>query len=65
MLDARKIQAWIEEHADVISEFVPVELCPAHEGGGETCWGQDGHVWRNGHHQILTVCHPRAEVAFA
>ena len=66
-LDARKIQTWIQENADVLSEDIPVELCPSHEDGGETCWGQDGHVWKKGHFMnfmILTICHPRAEDVF-
>ncbi len=63
-LDAFKIADWVRENADTIAELIPVKLCADHEDGGETCWGQDGHLWKGGHHQILAICHPREAEVF-
>lgn len=64
MLNARKIQVWIENNAEHLSEIIPVKLCPSHEGGMETCWGQEGHIWVNGNHLIVTICHPKGSEVF-
>lgn len=49
---------WIRENAEALALALPVELCPDHEDGGEFSWGQNGHPWKSGHHQILAVCIP-------
>lgn len=52
------VAQWIRERAAELAPLIPVELCPSHEDGDETSWGQDGHPWASGPHQILTICIP-------
>lgn len=50
---------WVNIHFVEVAEMIPIHTCPSHEDGMETCWGQDGHLWKSGHHQIMTLCFPK------
>ena len=68
MLDSFKIAQWLvapdrQDELVRIAELIPIELCSSHDEGGETCWGQDGHIWE-GPSSGPMLCHPRAGEVF-
>lgn len=50
--------AWIQANLHALSVHLPTELCTVHEDGDDDRWGMDGHLWKDGHEQKLTLCLP-------
>lgn len=61
----QEIQKAVEMLVNDIAESIPVSVCLAHEGGKESCWGQEGHIWLNSPTMEMTLCLPKSRFAYS